>query len=494
MSDQQHMIGGQLDPGRGLAPQVPNARAITEGEAQELDRRRNAHKSSLKLGKTPRLSADDQFAASQVIDRWSLPEVFRGFLASRPRRFIGYLFDSLFVAVVASLLLAGLLWLLRQLVGPDPFGVDEVLNELYGYSATPTTNGYFATAGLLVLSVLPPLLVNWALMARMGPRNGQTLGKQIVGVRVGAIDGRELSWGRVLKRELFGRQIISILTAGLFPLFDALCCLLNRRRQSIHDLIAGTVVTDDSYSADRSLRVQRPTSMVTEVPEQVTHFDSDVNVQTPISQPVYGDHRVTVAAADAAESTQFSGKHVQAMVEQLPNQAIERDRRHLIHRPAKPIEQTSRLPYSEFVQRREQVTQEVHVQPLVEAMNPVAIQSQKAAQFEVQQQNTAQLETEPAAPPQASTQITAAMVAAAQILNAERPTSVEKESLPATVEAQPETMVPASREALSSEDEPRVPTVAGWYPDPGQISGVRWWNGRRWTENRRVSNQQSKSN
>ena len=28
---------------------------------------------------------------------------------------------------------------------------------------------------------------------------------------------------------------------------------------------------------------------------------------------------------------------------------------------------------------------------------------------------------------------------------------------------------------------PKLPP-AGWYPDPDRVSGLRWWDGRKWTD------------
>ena len=93
-----------------------------------------------------------------------------------------------------------------------------------------------------LLYILASLLYVPLMLARGGEHNGQTLGKQLLGVRVVAQDGDRVSLGRAMKRELLGRTLPAMVTLGLYSLIDSLWCLWDERRQTLHDKIGGTEV------------------------------------------------------------------------------------------------------------------------------------------------------------------------------------------------------------------------------------------------------------
>jgi uncharacterized RDD family membrane protein YckC len=90
--------------------------------------------------------------------------------------------------------------------------------------------------------------VNWFLMGRDGERNGQTLGKQVVGIRVVKADGTPVSVGFGILREFVVKGLV-FGTAGwflfgipgllnyLWPLWD------KPGQQALHDKIVSTYVT-----------------------------------------------------------------------------------------------------------------------------------------------------------------------------------------------------------------------------------------------------------
>ncbi len=83
-------------------------------------------------------------------------------------------------------------------------------------------------------------LIYAALLCRRGPHNGQTPGKQLVGIRVVRADAQPMDATPALLREFVGKGIL-----GQIPLFapvDYLFALGDRRRQTIHDKIATTFV------------------------------------------------------------------------------------------------------------------------------------------------------------------------------------------------------------------------------------------------------------
>jgi uncharacterized RDD family membrane protein YckC len=84
------------------------------------------------------------------------------------------------------------------------------------------------------------------LMRREGKRNGQTLGKQAVGIRVIRADGRPMDYGTSALREWVIKtvvaQVAGAFSFGLAGVLDGLWPLWDGRNQSIHDKIASTLV------------------------------------------------------------------------------------------------------------------------------------------------------------------------------------------------------------------------------------------------------------
>jgi uncharacterized RDD family membrane protein YckC len=70
----------------------------------------------------------------------------------------------------------------------------------------------------------------------LSSRAGGTLGMQVMGLRAVTVTGHPVSFGRALGR--FFAVMLTVLTLGIGYLMQ----LYTRRRQTLHDLIAGTVV------------------------------------------------------------------------------------------------------------------------------------------------------------------------------------------------------------------------------------------------------------
>ncbi len=107
----------------------------------------------------------------------------------------------------------------------------------------------YAVAGVLYLLVA--LLYAPLLLARLGSANGQTIGKQLLGLRVVTLDHQQtpLTFGKAFLREFVGRSILNVLSFGLYSLVDSAWCLLDPRKQTLHDKIAGTVVATATSTA-----------------------------------------------------------------------------------------------------------------------------------------------------------------------------------------------------------------------------------------------------
>ncbi|NOV00342.1 RDD family protein [Paenibacillus planticolens] len=66
---------------------------------------------------------------------------------------------------------------------------------------------------------------------------GQTLGKMILGVRVVRNDGKPLSWGAVLLREIVGKFV-----SGIILLIGYIIAGMDSEKRALHDRMAGTRV------------------------------------------------------------------------------------------------------------------------------------------------------------------------------------------------------------------------------------------------------------
>lgn len=144
-------------------------------------------------------------------------------LASRGRRFVARLVDLL---VVGGPLL--FLW----------FVLAALCYDEYGYMRTEASDVLFVL-GTIALAIVYVLYMT-LMPARKGARNGQTWGKQLLGVRAVSATGAPLSIGTACLRELIGVELL-----GLVPFYaiaDAIAAFCNPRRQALHDMMASTVV------------------------------------------------------------------------------------------------------------------------------------------------------------------------------------------------------------------------------------------------------------
>jgi len=78
------------------------------------------------------------------------------------------------------------------------------------------------------------------LMARGGRRNGQTLGKQALGIRVRTQTGEPVRFGTGLLRELVGKALLGFVP--FYTFVDVTFPLWDDRRQALHDKLAVTLV------------------------------------------------------------------------------------------------------------------------------------------------------------------------------------------------------------------------------------------------------------
>ena len=114
--------------------------------------------------------------------------------------------------------------------------------------AASDSSGLHAVAGILVIAwfVWANFIYYPVFMARAGERNGQSLGKQVVGIRVIRDGGEPMNYGWALLRQfvviylLFGA--IGSLVFGIPILIDYLWPLWDESNRALHDMIVSTHV------------------------------------------------------------------------------------------------------------------------------------------------------------------------------------------------------------------------------------------------------------
>jgi uncharacterized RDD family membrane protein YckC len=168
-----------------------------------------------------------------VVDDWAPPAPVSGqddqILASWGRRAAAVLVDTVIIWTLSLPVIA-----------------------LFFAAAGGSLSGLIAAyLAALAFPALAGLFYYPLMLARTGERNGQTIGKQALGVRVVSVSpsGPDITTGQALLREVVMRQIAIGVIGGLLlfipPLLDVLWPLWQPRRQSLHDLAAATIVVRD---------------------------------------------------------------------------------------------------------------------------------------------------------------------------------------------------------------------------------------------------------
>jgi uncharacterized RDD family membrane protein YckC len=141
-------------------------------------------------------------------------------LAGRGARFVAFLLDF-----SSTLLLAIVLFFLvtRGLLIDD-----EPVRESHYWGLVITVLFAFVFSG-----------VNSGLLSR----NGQTIGKKLMRIRIVSVDGSYLPASRILARRYFPWWAVELIpfVGGIFTVVDALFIFRTDRR-CIHDFIGGTIV------------------------------------------------------------------------------------------------------------------------------------------------------------------------------------------------------------------------------------------------------------
>jgi uncharacterized RDD family membrane protein YckC len=124
-----------------------------------------------------------------------------------------------------------------------------VLTIAVGAIATGSDAGAVATAVLGLLAYLVVVLLYApALMAREGPRNGQTWGKQMLGIRVIRDGGESMSFGYAALREIVVKGLVVTIASFIIPFIpwflNYFWPLWDDQNRALHDMVVSTHVID----------------------------------------------------------------------------------------------------------------------------------------------------------------------------------------------------------------------------------------------------------
>lgn len=119
----------------------------------------------------------------------------------------------------------------------DTIIISAVLFALIAAAGASGDNGTIG-AGVVIAYVVAYLYAPLTMM-RKGPHNGQTFGKQAVGIRVRRDTGAEIGFWYAALRDVLVKGLLGPLTLGI----DYLWPLWDQRNQALHDKVVGTFVT-----------------------------------------------------------------------------------------------------------------------------------------------------------------------------------------------------------------------------------------------------------
>ena len=165
------------------------------------------------------------------------------------KRAAAWFIDSLVIAMGTSLI--------RPIIGPFLINAQtaQKLQQMQDKTIPfdPHVFAEILPAGVVILTL--SIVLPWLYFALMESSSKQaTLGKMALGIKVVGLDGNRISFGRAFGRTL--SKIVSrlILTIGYYM------AGATRRKQALHDKMAGTYVVDKNFQPGD------------ELPEVETHF------------------------------------------------------------------------------------------------------------------------------------------------------------------------------------------------------------------------------
>jgi uncharacterized RDD family membrane protein YckC len=118
-----------------------------------------------------------------------------------------------------------------------------------GFFASDDTGIAAVFAGLLIGTICAAIVSFLYAPAMMARTNGQTVGRQVTGIRVVRADGKPIAFGFAMVREVLVKAllvgVLSSATGGIVGLLDVLWPLWDEQNRALHDLVVDTRVVLD---------------------------------------------------------------------------------------------------------------------------------------------------------------------------------------------------------------------------------------------------------
>lgn len=165
------------------------------------------------------------------------------------KRLLAFLLDQIILGFARMIIFIPL-WIifLASLFGEDFLNNDYHIKNV-GFVSNDISIATFAiSVFLIIILVVINFVFEWLYFSLMESSSKQgTLGKIIVGIKVTDLEGKKISFGKACGR-YFGKII-----SGIIFMIGFIIAGITKRKQALHDLIAGTLVIDsinlDSYSS-----------------------------------------------------------------------------------------------------------------------------------------------------------------------------------------------------------------------------------------------------
>lgn len=150
------------------------------------------------------------------------------------KRFLAYVVDL--CAVIAFLL---------------PILIIGTIMGLNSIAADPS-GSYFLLSLILTWLVAFAARFTYYLLTMLRPdHNGQTWGKQMMGLKVQTVDGRRVSKNDIFRREMLARngiELVGTITFYLLTILSYMWPLWDKKQQTLHDKLARTIVVEEEPS------------------------------------------------------------------------------------------------------------------------------------------------------------------------------------------------------------------------------------------------------
>lgn len=108
-------------------------------------------------------------------------------------------------------------------------------------------SGDESTVAIYIVVFLASLIYSPLMMARAGDANGQTVGKQALGIRVVHSEGGDMTLPRGLLRDAVGKAVLGIIP--FYTFVDILVPLFDSGNQALHDKVGKTYVVPAATQA-----------------------------------------------------------------------------------------------------------------------------------------------------------------------------------------------------------------------------------------------------